>query len=172
MELQEAICNRQSTRKFSNKTINHETIHEMIKLAHRAPSAGNLQARDFIIVDDDAVKKQLSTAAFHQQFISEAPVVIVVCSNLQRISPYGTRGVDLYCLQDAAAAVEHLLLLAVEQGLGSCWVGAFREQDVSRLLHLPSFARPVALIALGYPNEAPASTSRINSKQIIHYNRW
>jgi len=172
LDVKKAISNRQSIRSYSDKKISKDLISEIIKYAHLAPSAGNLQARDFIIVEDIEIRKELSKAALDQEFIIEAPVSIVVCANLDRISPYGTRGRELYCLQDAAAAVEHILLMAVENGLGTCWVGAFNEKEVSKILNLPSHIRPVAIIPIGYPKEKPTPTSRIDIKELIHYNKW
>ena len=132
MDIKEAIQKRHSVRSFSDKKPSSEIITEIIKYAHLAPSAGNLQARDFIIVDDSEIKKELSRAALNQDFIEEAPINIVVCANLKRISPYGRRGEELYCIQGTAAVVEHILLLAVDNGLGTCWVGAFNETEVSK----------------------------------------
>jgi len=172
LDVKKAISNRQSIRSYSDKKISKDLISEIIKYAHLAPSAGNLQARDFIIVEDIEIRKELSKAALDQEFIIEAPVSIVVCANLDRISPYGTRGRELYCLQDAAAAVEHILLMAIENGLGTCWVGAFNEKEVSKILQLPSHIRPVAIIPIGYPKEKPMPTSRIDIKELIHYNKW
>lgn len=131
-----------------------------------------MQARDFILVDDIEIKKELCRAALNQQFIIEAPLDIVVCANLNRISPYGTRGRQLYCLQDASVAVEHILLTTVEYGLATCWVGAFNEKEVSRILNLPSNIRPVAIIPIGYPKEKPIPTSRIDIQKLVHYDRW
>lgn len=172
MDLKEIIQQRHSIRSFSDKRIPLNLIHEMIKLANLAPSAGNLQAREFIIVDDFEIKKRLSNAALDQEFIAEAPVNIIVCAHLNRISPYGMRGRELYCIQDSAAAVEHILLLAVDHGLGACWVGAFDEVEVSKILSLPSYVRPVAIIPIGYPIGKADLTSRINTKALIHYNGW
>jgi len=144
----------------------------MIEYANLAPSAGNLQAREFIIVDDPEIKKRLSIASLDQDFIVEAPVNIVVCADLDRIDPYGKRGRELYCLQDAAAAVEHILLLATDYDLGTCWVGAFDENKVSKILNLPPYIRPVAIIPIGYPKGEIETTSRIDTKDLIHHNRW
>jgi len=135
MDVKDAIRRRHSIRSFSDKKLPADLIYEMIEYANLAPSAGNLQAREFIVVDDPEVKKRLSDAALDQEFIAEAPVDIVVCVHLDRISPYGKRGKELYCLQDAAAAVEHILLLAVNYGLVTCWVGAFDENMVSKILN-------------------------------------
>ena len=172
MNLKDAIQNRHSVRSFSEKKIPDHIIFDIIRFAHLAPSAGNLQARDFIVVDDHEKKLQLSKAALDQDFIVEAPIALVICANLDRIAPYGKRGKELYCIQDTAAAVEHILLLAVEYGLGACWVGAFNEHEVSTILKLPTSIRPVALIPLGYPQGSIESSSRIDTKKLLHHNEW
>lgn len=172
MDLIETIQQRHSIRNFSNKEVSLDLIHEIIKLANLAPSAGNLQARDFIIVKDIDIKKKLCIAALDQEFIIQAPVNIVVCANLNRISPYSKRGKELYCIQDSAAAIEHILLLAVYNKLGACWISAFNEIEVSKILNLPPYIRPIAIIPIGYPHGEVDITSRINTKELIHYNGW
>ena len=172
MDLIEAIQKRHSVRSFSDKKPSSEIITKIIKYAHLAPSAGNLQARDFIIVDDSEIKKELSRAALNQEFIEEAPINIIVCANLKRISPYGRRGEELYCIQGTAAVVEHILLLAVDNGLGTCWVGAFNENEALKILNLPSHIRPVAIISIGYPKGKVTPTPRMDIKILTHYNKW
>lgn len=172
MDLKDTIQQRHSVRTFLNKRVPLNLVHEIIKFANLAPSAGNLQARDFIIVDDFEIKKRLCYAALGQEFIVEAPVNIVVCANLNRISSYGKRGRELYCIQDSAAAIEHILLLAVDNELGACWIGAFDEVEVTKILNLPSYERPVAIIPIGYPAGTVDYASRINTKKLIHYNGW
>ena len=172
MNLIEAIKHRHSIRKFVQKKPSIDVIHEIIHYANLAPSAGNLQARDFIIVENKEIQDKLSRAALHQTFISEAPFAIVVCANLNRISPYGSRGKELYCIQDASAAVDHILLLAGEYNLGACWVGAFDEHKVSTILTLPPYIRPVAIIPIGYPHGEIDFSSRLDTQSLIHYNQW
>lgn len=172
MDVKEAMRNRHSVRNFSDKIPPEKLIDEIIMYANLAPSAGNLQARDFIIIDDETIKKQLSTAAYDQAFLAEAPIDLVVCANLKRISSYGKRGRELYCLQDASAAVENILLLIVDYGLVACWLGAFDEQKVSSILCLPSYVRPVAILPLGYSDEQKAATSRMNTRLLTHRNQW
>ena len=172
MELRDVIRQRHSIRNFSDKNLSLDILHELIKFANLAPSAGNLQAREFIIVNNDEIREKLSIAALEQKFIFEAPVSIVVCANLNRISSYGERGRELYCIQDAAATAEHLLLLAMDKGLGACWIGAFYENEVSKILNLPSYVRPVAIIPIGYPKGKIDITSRMDPKHLTHYNGW
>jgi len=90
MELKEAIKKRTSIRKYKDIPVERELIKDFLYYANLAPSAGNLQARDFIIVEDKEIKKKLAFASYNQKFIEEAPVVVVFCANLKRISPYGT----------------------------------------------------------------------------------
>ena len=153
MDVLEAIKTRRSIRKFQDKDVSRELVDRFLDAGRSAPSAGNLQARDFYVVSDAGTKDELVKAAHNQTFISQAPVVIVVCSNPERIAPYGERGIDLYCLQDAGASVQNILLAVHSSGLASCWIGAFDEQMVVSALGLPEHLRPVALLPIGYPAE-------------------
>ena len=172
MELREAIEKRRSVRSFIDRDVKIDDIVEILEYANLAPSAGNLQARDFVVVRDDRLRKSLAKAALDQAFVSEAPIDIVVCANLRRISPYGARGINLYCIQDSAASIEHILLLALEYGLSTCWVGAFDERRVSKILDLPNYIRPVAIIPIGYPRHIPKPTPRIEIDKLVHTDRW
>lgn len=153
MELMEAIKTRRSIRKFSVRNVPTELVESVLESGLAAPSAGNLQARDFFVVTTADMREEFSRAAHDQTFIEEAPVTIVVCANLERIAPYGERGMTLYCLQDAAASIQNMLLMIHSLGLASCWVGAFNEEMVHEILKLPGHLRPVALLPIGYPAE-------------------
>jgi len=173
MELEEAIRNRRSIRLFKGKDLPSGIVEKLVELANLAPSAGNLQARDFIIVRDQKIKNELTAAALFQDFISQAPVAVVVTANLRRTEGrYGERGRTLYCLQDSAAAIQNLLLAAHSEGLGAVWIGAFDEERVTEILDLPGHARPIAIIPVGYPDEEPMARGRIPLKELIHYEKW
>ncbi len=171
MDVIEAIKDRRSVRNFTDEDIDESTVRELIVLGNYAPSAGNLQDRDFIIVRDQEVKNKLAKAA-HQPFVADAPVVIVVCTNAERIKHYGERGASLYSIQDAAAAVENIMLAAHSMGLGSCWVGAFSEGNVSKALSLPRHARPVAMIPVGHYEKKPGAPERLPVEGLMHFDRW
>ncbi|MEM4733047.1 MAG: nitroreductase family protein [Candidatus Bathyarchaeia archaeon] len=169
MELLEAIRGRRSIRAFKPQDVPDEVVEQLVDAARHAPSAGNLQPWEFIIVRTLEQKRRLAEAA-RQAFVEEAPVVIVVCADENRASMgYGTRGKTLYCIQDTAAATQNLLLAAYALGLGTCWVGAFNEDDARKALKLPSGIRPVAMIPVGYPTKTPAARSRRPLNQIIHH---
>ena len=172
MDLVEAIERRASVRSYTDEPVPEEVIFETLRLGALAPSAGNLQARDFIVVRDKETKAQLAKASFGQDFVEQAPVVIVCCANLGRIRNYGIRGTNLYCLQDVAASVENMMLYVASQGFGSCWVGAFDETLTSRLLGLPENVRPVVILSIGRPKDPPRRTPRFKLDTVVHKEKW
>jgi nitroreductase len=169
MELSEAIKGRRSVRAFKQQDVLEETVEELIDAARHAPSAGNIQPWEFVIARKQDTKKKLAQAA-NQAFVEEAPVVIVVCANENRSSMgYGFRGKTLYCIQDTAAATQNILLTAYSLGLGTCWVGAFNENEAKKALKTPSGIRPVAMIPVGYPNRTSSQRDRRSLNQIVHH---
>ena len=172
MELQDAIKARRSIRRFEDKPVDDDIINKILELGQLAPSAGNLQPRDFVVIKNHETKEKLAAAALNQRFVSEAPVVIAVCANLQRTAHYGSRGRDLYCIQDSAAAIENMLLAMVDLGLSCCWVGAFDEHAVSKILNLPSHARPVALLPIGYSEVKKGPAKRMPLDELVHNEKW
>ena len=173
MDVFEAIINRRSVRAFKQDPIPEELLNKVLEAARWAPSAGNLQARDYIIVRDPEIKRKLCEAALSQRFIEEAPLDLVVCANEERSAwKYGARGKELYCLLDAAAAVQNLLLAVHALGLGACWIGAFHDEAVSKTLNLPRGIRPMAIIPMGYPDQTPRAPPRMSLKDVVHLNRY
>lgn len=168
MDFWEAVERRCSIREFDViEDVPQEVVEKILKAAIRAPSAGNVQPWFFFIVRNMEIKKALAKAAWEQQFIIQAPVAIVVCTDLDRaLASYGRRGENLYCIQDTAAAVEHILLGATAQGLGSCWVGAFNEDEVTKSLKLPPRLRPVAIIPIGRAAEPLSHRQRRSLSEV------
>lgn len=171
MNVLDAVYTRRSVRKFSTRPVDDAAVEMLLEAACRAPSAGNLQPWFFYVVRDLTKKQHLARAALGQSFVAEAPLCIVACAvPEQSARVYRERGTYLYCLQDTAAAVQNLMLAAVERGLGTCWVGAFDEDRVRLVLDIPPERRPVALIPVGYPvAKTGISTSR---KSLAEVSAW
>ncbi len=170
MDVFEAIEKRRSIRAFKSQDVAAETVMKLVNAARQAPSAGNIQPWHFIVVTKPEIKRELSKAALDQEFVENAPVVIVVCADgLQSSRRYGERGKTLYCIQDTAAAIQNLHLAACSVGLGSCWVGSFDEEKVRAALHVPAGVRPVALVPIGYASEEPQARRRKPLSEILHY---
>lgn len=156
-------------RNFTNQPVSDKEINELLDAATRAPSAGNIQPWEFIVVRKPEIKHGLSQAALDQEFIEQAPAVIVVCTNPAKSAPrYGSRGIDLYCLQDAAAATQNILLAAQALGLGTCWVGAFKEEMAKEVLKIPEPIRPVAIIPVGHAVRKPSERPRKALLDVTH----
>lgn len=173
MDVFEAIHTRRSVRSYKREEVKEEELNRILEAGRWAPSAGNVQPWEFIVVKGREVKARLAQAALNQGFITEAPVVIVVCADLQRAAwAYGERGETLYCLQDTAAATQNMLLAAHALGLGACWVGAFHEEAARRSLDIPQRFRPVAIIPVGRPAGRLPSMSKRRLSEILHFERF
>jgi nitroreductase len=172
MELNEAIKGRRSIRKFKNQPIPDDTVTQLIEAATYAPSAGNLQPWQFIIAKNPTVKKKLVQAAYNQAQAEQAPIIIVVCVDEKQTSSYGTRGKNLYCLQDTAAATQNIMLTAYSLGLGTCWIGAFKEDEAKKAVNAPEGARPVCMIPVGYPDVSPKQRTRKPLGEIMRYDSF
>jgi nitroreductase len=172
--IMDVIKGRRSIRRFKRgEKVSEEDLKKILEAATYAPSAGNRQPWEFIIVENEDTKNKLAEAAYNQTWITEAPIIIVVCANEERsASRYGERGRTLYCIQDTAAAIQNMLLMAHSLGYGTCWVGAFNENEVRRILNIPISVRPVAIIPIGKPDEKPTMPPRIPIQKLIHYEKY
>ncbi|MEN8173939.1 MAG: nitroreductase family protein, partial [Chloroflexota bacterium] len=114
-------------------------------------------------------RAELADAALGQEFVAQAPVVLVFCAHAERSSKkYGLRGTDLYCLQDATIACTFAMLAATALDLASVWVGAFRESTVRHIIRAPQQHQPVAILPIGYPAEEASIRPRRELSTLIH----
>ncbi|MCL0047409.1 nitroreductase family protein, partial [Thermodesulfovibrionales bacterium] len=168
-EVLKIIKERRSIRDFQRKEIPEEIVRKLIDAIIWAPSAGNLQARKFYFITKEKIKKDIATAALNQNFIVESPLVVVGCIDKRIDSRYGDRGVGLYAIQDVASSIMNMQLVAFENGLGSVWIGAFKEGDVSNILGLPYNLRPVSIVPVGYPFKTPPAPPRIPAQEAVEF---
>jgi nitroreductase len=170
MDVLDAIRLRKSVRKFLSKEVEKEKLVAVLEAGRLAPSAGNRQEWRFVVVSDGETRRRVAEAANNQTFVGEAGVVIAACAV--------TDGHVMSCGQacypiDVAIALDHISLAAVEFGLGTCWIGAFDESRVKRILGVPAEVRVVALMALGYPvDSSVVSKKRLAFDEIVKYERW
>lgn len=169
MDFIDVLKHRHSIREFSERKIEKSLVKKMLELANLAPSAGNLQARSVVLlIEDEKIKEKIWQASFYQDFILQAPVVLVIFANLKESAKkYGERGRELYAIQDATLFAGYLQLIATNEGLGSCWVGAFDEDKIKEILNINNSRRPIAIVALGYPAQEPEITERKDIKDIL-----
>ena len=173
MNVLEAIKERRSVRAFTDNKVSDEDIKQLLEAARWAPSAGNTQPLELVIVKAAVTKQKLSEAALNQSLIQQASIVIVVCADVTRSSRgYGIRGELLYSIQDTAAATENILLAAQELGLTTCWIGAFHEKEVAKIINAPKSVKPIAIIPVGYPAFRPVVPQKRALNEIVHYEKF
>jgi nitroreductase len=174
MEFDEVVRRRKMIRRYElDRPIPDYITAKLIENAHRAPSAGHTQVQEFIIVKDPSIKSKLGEAALGQSQVYDAAVLIIVCSNTSRsLSRYGKRGKEFYSVIDGAFASMLLLLTSVNEEIGACFVGAFEDKKVSKILGLPEHVKPIGIITLGYPAERPEGFERIDITKLIHYEKY
>ncbi|MGD0994898.1 MAG: nitroreductase family protein [Candidatus Bathyarchaeia archaeon] len=170
MDVLDAIRTRKSVRKYLEKTLEKDKLLAILDAGRLAPSASNRQEWRFVIVRDYEKKRKLAEAANNQSFVGEASIVIVACAETDK---YVMRcGQACYPI-DVAIALDHITLAAVELGLGTCWIGAFDENEVKQILDIPAEIRVVALLPLGYPYDSSvANKKRLSLNEIVKYEHW
>jgi len=167
MDVFTAVKGRRSIRSFLEKELPEAVVAKLVDALIWAPSAGNLQSRKFYFIRDFERKKKLASAALGQSFITQAPLVVVCCADFRIADRYGRRGVELYSIQDVSASIMCMMLVAHENDVGTCWVGAFREEQVSHVLGLPDDLRPVSIVPVGYPSRVPMPTPRVGRDEAV-----
>lgn len=164
------IFQRRSVRKFKPTPLSQETIDQLLKAAMRAPSAGNQQPWEFVVLTDRDVILKIPTFHPHAAMLEQAPCAIVVCGNQERL-----KFDNDYWVQDCSAATQNLLLEAVHLGLGTVWVGVYPVAEFGKglreLLELPDHIIPLNIIPVGYPAEIPKPIDTYRAER-VHSQGW
>jgi len=168
MDLFEVIKARKSVRAYQAKDVALDQLNTILSTLLQAPSAGNLQALKVYIVRDAKRKLALAGAALNQEFLAQAPLVLVFCADRERsANRYHKRGEQLYSLQDATIAATYAQLAATALGLATCWVGAFNEDEVGKIMEVPPGQHPIAMLPIGHAAEVPAPTPRRSRGELV-----
>ena len=169
MQIQEALLNRRSIRKYKNQKINKEDIDKILKAAMYAPSAMNLQAWQFIVIEDKDVLIETIKSIPYAEMLKQSAAAILVCGDSL------VEKNESWLLQNCSAAIQNILLSAQGLGIGSCWIAIHGMNDVYKNIKaqfkLPENIVPVSLISLGYPDEVIKAEERFKQDK-IHFNKW
>jgi len=171
MDVMEAIRTRRSVRSYEDRPVEEAKLAAVLEAGRLAPSAKNLQEWRFVVVRDATTRTKLMAAAKNQSFVGEAPVVIACCAETDNhVMSCGQLAYPI----DVAISIDHMTLKATEEGLGTCWVGAFYEDQAKAVLGIPDEVRVVELLALGYPKygETGRPKSRLAMNEIVHWEKW
>lgn len=161
MSLLDVIFRRRSIRNYRSEPIPDDTLRNILEAGRLAPSADNAQPWHFIVVTEPEIKEKLATGVWNR-FIKDSAATIVGCGY----------AADRWSTVDVAIALENMVIAAEAQGVGSCWIGDFKEEEVKRLLGIPAHFKIVALVSFGYPAEKPTLRGKKTLEEIVHYNRF
>ena len=177
----EVIEKRRSIRKYKSTPVKEELIKKLITSASLAPSGNNTQPWHFIIADDEVMKEKITAAAHNQQWMNSAPVFIICVADIRARVKTGEKiyldeeypSFDLKkIIRDTAISIEHLVLEATEQGLGTCWVAWYKQEEMRAVLGIPEDKFVVGIITVGYADEEPKKRPRKDIELMIHRNKW
>jgi nitroreductase len=178
MDVIEAIYKRRSVRCFTGQSVTDELLHRIIEAGTWAPSAGNMQAWEFVIVKDTQFKRSLVDCTDSgitsvdgvkpQEWIMGAPVVIVICYDVKRMTGrYGMKGRNLMTIMDCMLCVENMVLAATHFGLGTCCVVGFFPDKLKQALPIPKELTPLLLLPIGYPAQVDSPPYRLPVEDVI-----
>ena len=169
MEFKEIIQKRRGIRGFTNQLITENKIRRVLEAARLAPSGANRQEWKFVVVRDADKREALAEAANNQAFVGQAPVIIAAVALIpDRIM---TCDIPAYAV-DLAIAVEHIVLAAVDEGLGTCWIGAFSQENVRKILGIPEKYKVVTVMPIGYPAGETSARPRKSIEEVICYEKF
>lgn len=178
MEFDKVIKDRVSIRKYQKRNIDNSQLDYILECGHAAPTAGNVQPWEFIVVRDVAMKRKIVDTTYignqknvskHQEWLMDAPIFIIVCANKDRIvAKYGEESMKKLIYLDCSASVENMLLAAVNLNLGSCYISGFKENELSQVLQLPSSLEVIAFIPIGYIEDTAIRRVKRPLKEIVH----
>jgi nitroreductase len=171
LDFYDAVRARLSVRAYQPDPIPDDVLARILEAGRLAPSAKNYQPWKFIVVKDPAVRTALVTACRGQAFVGAAPVVICACAVVEQAWK-GMGGYWSAEAVDVTIALEHMMLAAAAEGLGTCWIGAFIEADVKQVLAIPEGVKPIALTPLGFPARPVSPRPRKPLSDIICYDRF
>ncbi len=157
MHIMEVIKQRRSIRDYEDRPVPDEKLNRILEAARLSPSARNSQDRKFIVIRDKEQRRKLAQSAGHQPHVAKAPVLIAAVGTKPEY--HMPNGVPAYPV-DLAIALDHMTLVAVEEGLGTCWIGGFSQEIAKRVLNVPDRYTIAALLTLGFPKTIPESKPR------------
>ncbi|MBT4351055.1 nitroreductase family protein [archaeon] len=173
MNIFECIATRRSIRKFMDSDVPMEMLGTIIDAGRYAPSAGNAQDYRFVIIRNKDLIGKVSEACMQQLWMAQAPVLVVVCSDFEKLKMYyGIRGERFYSVQNCAATVENMLLAAHGLGLGSCWVSAFDEDALRSAIGIPGNVRPMAVLPFGFPDEVVPVPMKLSIENVCYFESY
>ena len=169
MEFSDLIQQRYSTRAYKSLPVPEDALQRVLEAARMAPTAANRQPFQLVVVHTAGREAELARI-YANAWFTQAPIVICACSMPGQA--WKRRDGKNYADVDVAIAMDHLILAAANEGLGTCWIGAFDPAAAREVLGLPEDVEPVVFTPLGYPADQRQAKRRRPLDALVHYERW
>ena len=165
MSLVDVVLSRRSIRHYEKREIPKDVLDKIFEAGRQAPSAANRQPYHFIVITDNEIKKKLSKGMFNR-FIQDSAITIVGCANINDILT------GKWAVVDTSISLQNMVIAAWALGVGSCWIGDFKEDDIKQLLKILDKWKIVALVSFGYPAEQPHQRKKKDIEELVSYNKF
>lgn len=172
MDIEECIKDRRSVRRYASKQVSWINISQILEAGTYAPCSGNIQNYYFIVVKNRKNRESITRACNDQLWMLEAPIFIAVCNDQEKIKKFYEEYHERYSIQNCAAAIENMLLMAHSLGLSACWVGSYDEIALQRILKLPDRVKVEAIITLGHSNQKPKELRKLSADKLTYFEEW
>lgn len=169
MDFSEVIRKRYSVRSYKRNPVGAKKLQNVLQAMRLAPTATNNQAFQFLVIHTKGREEELQRI-YRRDWFTNAPVVVCACGIPEEnwVRKDGKNYNDV----DVAIAMDHLILAATNEGLGTCWIGAFDAQAAKEVLGLPEGVEPIAFTPLGYAADQPKAKKRKDLSDLVRYERW
>lgn len=165
MSIVDLILKRRSVRRYAKKRVAEEVLSKVLEAGRQAPSADNVQPWHFIVLKDSSIREKMSRGRYNS-FVKDSAFTIVGCGYVGDVD--GRRWSTI----DTTIALQNMVIAAWVQGVGSCWIGDFQEEEAKKLLGIPEDWKIVALVSFGYPTDQPRERQKKPLEEIIGYNKF
>lgn len=165
MSLVDLILKRRSVRRYAKKRVAEEVLSKVLEAGRQAPSADNVQPWHFIVLKDSSIREKMSRGRYNS-FVKDSAFTIVGCGYV------GDADGRRWSTIDTTIALQNMVIAAWVQGVGSCWIGDFQEEEAKKLLGIPEDWKIVALVSFGYPTDQPRERQKKPLEEIIGYNKF
>ncbi|HCU07515.1 MAG TPA: nitroreductase [Clostridiales bacterium] len=180
MEVQKAIQQRRSVRRYKDAPVEEEKLTLLLEAARLAPTGSNTQSGRFIVIRDDKMRTQVAQVSHDQKWMKQAPLFIACVADIRARIPSGELTLDeqspqlelKQCIRDVSIQGEHIVLQAEALGLSSCWIAWYTQNEIRQVLEIPEDKYVVAVLVIGYADETPAARPRKSLDEIVYHEKW
>ncbi len=175
MDVYDAITKRRTVYSFIDKEVNEEVVLKLIDAAVKSPTAGGIREYEFIIVTNPNTKKEISRISLTPHIDSAPFMVVVICDKSKMDAVFDQEDSETFCVENAALAIDNILLMASSYDLGSAWIATLQQDEIKNLLGIPEKYKVRGIIPIGYIRddvEIKRISPKVDLSRIVHIEKF